>query len=343
MSETKKQELKQSMKALITTFYGVQKERIMAYSRTMSMRYDKLKCNECKHVTWLKDEPEAKRNPSVKSEPVICRNPFQESEPWNDRTPFCSSEPLRIRNPGNRSDLCPKCGEKMVLIQHIPPMKLSELEETLKKLEDVEAYLQNQFASVIEEEDIWHAFFVNVKGIGHTLALGLVSQIDISKAKYPSSLWKYAGYGDIDKEKNEAKRRKVGESFPHNAFLKMTCWKVGQSFIKQKASGSFYRRMYDEFKVAEKQKHPEIVKIQTGVTKVGKPKYKQLYTKGHIHNRAIRKTIKLFLSHLWVQWRQLEDLEVVQPYGVGKGHNYISWESDKGKEEKQCLKKKKKH
>lgn len=292
-------ENKRSRKALVSTAYGVQKERIAAHNRVMSMRYDKLICEEkeCRHTIWLMEEKDHEK----------------------------------IGKP------CPKCECDMVLIPQIPPLKLPELEEVENQLGATEKYLLKQFKSIIEKEVIWHGFLSHVQGISYILGLGLTSQINIF-AKRPdgseqtiSSLWRYAGYGDIDKETNTAKGRKVGETFSHNAFLKTTCWKICKSFIMQDAKTSFYRRMYDQFKADEKLKHPEEISIDTGrKNKKGKTIIKKLYTKGHLHNRAMRKTVKLFLAHLWLQWRQLEDLPITEPYIVAQGgHTFISWEPDK--------------
>ncbi|GAG69936.1 unnamed protein product, partial [marine sediment metagenome] len=50
---------------------------------------------------------------------------------------------------------------------------------------------------------------------------------------------------------------------------------------------------------------------------------------GHVHNRALAKTVKLFLACLWLTWREAVKLSVTKPYSVDiLGHNnFISpWE-----------------
>jgi len=37
-------------------------------------------------------------------------------------------------------------------------------------------------------------------------------------------------------------------------------------------------------------------------------------SKGHIHNRAGRKMVKLWIAHIWTTWRQLEGLPIRDPY-----------------------------
>jgi len=43
-------------------------------------------------------------------------------------------------------------------------------------------------------------------------------------------------------------------------------------------------------------------------------------TKGtaHIHAMAQRKMVKVFLQHLWVQWRTMEGLSISMPYVIDR-------------------------
>jgi hypothetical protein len=45
-----------------------------------------------------------------------------------------------------------------------------------------------------------------------------------------------------------------------------------------------------------------------------KKSHHRLYNDGHVHNRAIRKTAKIFLQHLWLVWREAEGLPVSKPW-----------------------------
>jgi hypothetical protein len=56
-----------------------------------------------------------------------------------------------------------------------------------------------------------------------------------------------------------------------------------------------YRLIYDKRKSLMEVKHPE-------------------YTKGHRHNDSLRIMTKIFLSHLWMKWRELDGLSVSKPY-----------------------------
>ena len=111
-------------------------------------------------------------------------------------------------------------------------------------------------------------------------------------------------------------------------------WKVGQSFMKQSESKSFYRDLY----IKEKTKlgfiktpigwdMPKEVReqwIAKGVGQTNKIKEKlekgqkvsdeKDAVKGHLDARVRRKTVKLFLSHIWYKWRELEGLSTTEPY-----------------------------
>jgi len=79
----------------------------------------------------------------------------------------------------------------------------------------------------------------------------------------------------------------------YNPRLKSLLWNIGKQFVKQ---GDYYRAKYDEIKSVEKAKNGGIL------------------SDGHIDSRARRKVVKLFVSHLWMKWRELEGLPVTKPY-----------------------------
>lgn len=95
---------------------------------------------------------------------------------------------------------------------------------------------------------------------------------------------------------------------PWNARLKTLCFKVGESFVKQQNKPSdFYGKMYVARKELESQRNEEGYykeQAELGAKRVGKSTkaYKSyskgLLPKGHLHSRARRHTVKMFLSHL---------------------------------------------
>lgn len=130
-----------------------------------------------------------------------------------------------------------------------------------------------------------------VKGVGRTLASKIVSMIDISKARTVSALWRYAGYGVVN---GQRERLVKGERSHFNRELKTYCYQIGSSMMR---TGSPYRAVYESAKEYYQASRPD-------------------WTKAHIHNASLRKMVKIFLSHLYVEWRSLEGLPVREPYVV---------------------------
>lgn len=130
---------------------------------------------------------------------------------------------------------------------------------------------------------------IKIKGIGKLLAAKIAAPIDITIADTVSSLWKYAGYAVNDQGKSD--RPTKGERLHYNPSLKSTLYVVASSMLR---ANSPYRRVYDRSKEQYQGKTD--------------------WTKQHIHFASNRKMIKMFLSHLWLVWRQMEGLPVTQPY-----------------------------
>lgn len=174
-----------------------------------------------------------------------------------------------------------------------------------------------RMGKVVEAHPLWGAFLRDVKGCGAAMAGVILSEIDITKARYVSSLWKYAGldvgtdgkgrsrreehlteYEYVSKE-GEIKKRK-GITF--NPFLKTKLVGVlGPCFLK---AGGPYSEVYRDYKHRLE-----------GHAEYGEE------SKGHRHNMATRYMVKMFLKDLYVAWRPLEGLPVHAPYQEAKlGH-----------------------
>ncbi len=174
--------------------------------------------------------------------------------------------------------------------------KLFAFMDEAQKLEKI---LDKEIKFMVNLEPIYLNYLKDVKGMGHILSAGLIAWIDdIGKFATVSKLWAYSGLHVIE---GNAARKTKGQKCNWNNKLKTHGWKIGEQFVKTKGK---YRNLYDKYKAYEKENHPEEIKE-------GK---KTLYTKGHIHARAKRKVVKVFLSHLWLKWRELEGLPVSKPY-----------------------------
>ena len=150
-----------------------------------------------------------------------------------------------------------------------------------------------------------------VVGVGPVIAAGLLAHIDITRAPTAGAIWRYAGLDPTSEWKKGQKR-------PHNASLKTLCWKLGESFVKVcNHKDAVYGKLYQE------RKEVELVKNEAGAFadqaaaklekfNIGKTTdaYKA-YSVGklppaHIHARAKRVAVKMFLSHLHQVWHEVE-------------------------------------
>lgn len=176
-----------------------------------------------------------------------------------------------------------------------------------------------------------------VRGMGPTLACKLLARLDPEKAPYASSFWSYCGLGTVPGERYkcpdcgrvrgfpvgynvtgkhsgcEGKLEKIagpedgvrvaqpkaarGEKSSYDKYAKKVCYLVGTSFLK--AGGP-----YEEFYRRERAK-----------VEVEKPGWAD----GRKHYKALRKTEKLFLSHLWQVWREALGMPTPDPWAQAHG------------------------
>lgn len=179
----------------------------------------------------------------------------------------------------------------------------------------VEDRLYKEIDHLLEYFDIYNEFLKPIKGCGTAMSGVIISEIDIEKAMYPSSLWKYAGVDVAEDGRGRSKRKehlvkkkyinKKGEeaeknSITYNPWLKTKLLGVlGPSFIKQ--ANEPYSEIYYNYK--HRLEHHKI--------------YKDV-SKGHRHNMSIRYMMKQFLVDLYDRWRKLEGLPVSETYAESK-------------------------
>lgn len=195
--------------------------------------------------------------------------------------------------------------------------ELSLVDLYVRTMKDEEAHMK-RLSHMVEEHPLWDAFLKDVKGVGGTMAAVIISEFDIHKAKYVSSMWKYAGLDTVVLEDGTTEGRsrkkdhlvdveyvdsqgevKTKKSITFNPFLKTKLIGVlGSSFLR---AGGKYREVYDNYKHRL----------------VNHPKH-QNKTKGHIHNMAVRYMVKIFIQDLYVAWKEVEGLEAHPPYHEAK-------------------------
>jgi len=123
-----------------------------------------------------------------------------------------------------------------------------------------------------------------------------------------SRLWAFCGWGPPG--------RKIGERLNYNPELKAHCYKIGASFMRK--GNKFYEKIYLPRKDYETSKFSAVVGAKKGEVK-SLPE--GVTTSIHIHERALRVMIKVFLGCLYYRWRELLGLPMRKTYAEEKlGH-----------------------
>lgn len=164
----------------------------------------------------------------------------------------------------------------------------------------------------------------SVTGVGPIIAAGLLAHIDIAKAPTVGHIWRFAGYDPTSKWEKGKKR-------PHNAALKVLCWKIGESFVKVSANPKdFYGKYYLARKAYEHAKNERGEYAEQAAKEITTKRYRttteayKAYSQGrlpdgHIHARAKRYAVKLFLSHWHGEaYRRILGKEPPLPWPIDK-------------------------
>jgi hypothetical protein len=165
-------------------------------------------------------------------------------------------------------------------------------------------------------------WMLSICGIGPVIAAGLLAHIDIKKVHTAGAIQRYAGLDPTCEWKK-------GEKRPWNARLKVLCWKIGQSFVKcSNRESDVYGHIYKVRKEYEQEKnelgdYADQAAAKLKKFKIGKDtEAYQWYSQGmlppaHIQQRAERYAVKLFISHLFSVWYELDRGEKPpKPYAI---------------------------
>ena len=168
-------------------------------------------------------------------------------------------------------------------------------------------FLENQLSKVLDEYSDSQAlgrWARSIHGIGPVITAGLLAHIDLEKAKTPAGIWRFAGLDPTTVWNKNEKR-------PWNTKLKTLCFKIASSFEKvQNSDKDYYGHMLanrKRYEIAnnESGKYEETAKaiLATGSYKsntIAKRAYESgKLPDGQIRMRALRWSVKLFLSHYW--------------------------------------------
>lgn len=161
-----------------------------------------------------------------------------------------------------------------------------------------------------------------IVGIGPVISAGLAAHIDISQCPTVGRIWRFAGLDPTVQWLPKTKR-------PWNAALKCLCWKIGESFVKVSGrDGDFYGKLYLQRKAVEQRRNEAgefaaQAKAHLERFSIGKnTEAFKWYSEGklpptHIHSRAKRWAVKLFLAHYHhVAWKLATGQEPPKPYVI---------------------------
>ena len=163
---------------------------------------------------------------------------------------------------------------------------------------------------------------MGVVGVGPVTVAGLMTYVDLNKARSASSLWSYIG---IDKPSHD--RYTKGEAGGGNKTLRTMVWNMANSMTKNRNCP--YRVVYDQVK--------DRLSVSEKVTK-------SRNTQGHLiecawkdtkpshrHGAALRAVMKHFLADYWFVGRELAGLDTRPLYVEEKlGHTGIIQPRERG-------------
>lgn len=200
-----------------------------------------------------------------------------------------------------------------------------EPHETIKFFADSYHVLENNIKSCLEayaKSRPIGQWMLSICGIGPVIAAGLMAHIDITKVQTAGQIQAFAGL-------DPTRKWEKGQKRPHNAKLKTLCWKIGESFIKQSGRDSdiygkifLVRKAYEEKKNLELDYAEQAIEILKTKNIGKKTEAYKWYSKGmlppaHINARAARYAVKIFLSHLFSVWYEMEHHEKPpKPYAI---------------------------
>jgi hypothetical protein len=157
-------------------------------------------------------------------------------------------------------------------------------------------------------------------GIGPVISAGFLTHLDVRDRPTAGHFWRFAGLDPSVKWEKKTKR-------PWNAKLKCLCWKAGESFVIQQGRDScFYGHLFRARKDMEVEKNESGDHAELAAKQVEEKRYSKgteaikwiqsgVLPPAHIHARARRYTIKIFLSHLHhVMHVDYYGKEPVKPY-----------------------------
>jgi hypothetical protein len=198
-----------------------------------------------------------------------------------------------------------------------------EPHQTIAWLADNAGVLERSIAGALDaysKASLVGTWARSICGIGPVIAAGLLAHIDITKAPTAGHIWRFAGLDPTVTWEKKAKR-------PWNASLKTLCWKIGESFVKVSTNDDdVYGHLYVARKAYEQQRNEAGALADQAAAKLEKfrigkgTEARKAYEAGrlppaHVHARAKRWAVKLFLAHYQaVAYRDHFGTDAPKPY-----------------------------
>lgn len=211
--------------------------------------------------------------------------------------------------------------------QELALSKSKEPPEVINWIKIQTEMLEGQIKGVLDRWTSQHPLSARVRGvvgIGPVIAAGLAAHIDMEKATTAGCIWNFAGL-------NPSIQWEKGEKRPWNGGLKTLCWKIGESFVKVSGNpNDIYGKLYLQRKEYEQRKNEASEYADQAAAKLARFKigksteaYKAYSSgklpAGHVHARAKRWAVKLFLSHYHTVGREMLGLPLVKPWVIEHG------------------------
>lgn len=167
-----------------------------------------------------------------------------------------------------------------------------------------------------------------IVGIGPVMAAGLAVHIDVAHHPTAGDVWAYAGL-------NPQQEWKPGTRRPWNADVRKLAFQIGESFVRTAGKpNDFYGKLFLERKEREQAANEAgefAAQAAAALPGVHDAEARRWYEQGklppsHIHARARRWAVKLFLSHYHhVAWTVVHGTPPAEPYALAvlAGANYI--------------------
>jgi hypothetical protein len=186
---------------------------------------------------------------------------------------------------------CPICGGRVcgqTKFDRAPKVDLL-VRKYLPNFEKLEKELKSALEKRVKDHPLWQAWAKDVKGLGAATLGRIMGMCDINRLPTVTKMWAHAGLG---LKEGKPQRRQKGKPLDYNDQLRSAFYLLGNSLMMQK--GAYY-----DFYLMQRERAEELG-----------------YSKGHAHNDARFKMLRLVASHIWRKWREVEGLPTPMPYVI---------------------------